>query len=66
MCVGVVCVFKCIREELDWVTNKPLWVISNKVSYTSKELKNKAILNLKQCCMCSYVVLIIKISKVLF
>ena len=35
MCVGDVCVLKHIKEELDWVTDKRLWVISNNVSYTS-------------------------------
>ena len=33
-------------EELAWATDKQLWVISNiKVSYTTKILKNKAILS---------------------
>ena len=37
-----------LKEELAWVINKQLRVISNKSSYTTKKLKNKAFLNLKQ------------------
>ena len=40
-----------LKEELAWVIDKWLWAISNKmlVVYTTKKLKNKAVLNLKQC-----------------
>ena len=47
------------KEELDWVIDKRLWVISNKMLFKTvvslRYLKNKAILNLKQYCMCCYV-----------
>ena len=49
------------KEELDWVIDKRLRVISNKMLFTTvvslRYLKNKAILNLKQYCMCCYVTL---------
>ena len=57
--VGVlvrICVSRCLKEELALATDK-LCLISNlKQSYT-QELKNKAVLNLKQYCMHCYVVL---------
>ena len=50
-----------LKEELAWAIGKWLWVISNtnviKNSYTIKNLKNKAVLNGKQYCMCCYVAL---------
>ena len=51
-----------LKQELAWVIDKRLRVISNKilfktVVYTTKKLKNKAVLNLKQYCMCCYVTL---------
>ena len=46
-----------LKEELAWAIEKWLWVISNTmlfktVSYTTKNLRNKVILNLKQYCIC--------------
>ena len=43
-----VCVSRHLKEELAWAMDKWFWVISNKmlfktVSYTTKNLKNKAI-----------------------
>ena len=46
-----VCVSRHLKEELAWVIDKRLQLIS----YTTKNLKNKAIFNLKQYCMCYYV-----------
>ena len=43
---------EALKEKLAWATDK---VTEN--SYTTNELKNKAVLNLKQYCMCGYVVL---------
>ena len=45
-------VSRCLKQELAWVIDKRLWVISNKmllktVVSTTKKLKNKAVLNLK-------------------
>ena len=56
VCVGVVRVSSLLKEELAWVTDKQLRINS---SYTTKELKNKAVLSLKlkQYCMRCYVVL---------
>ena len=50
VCVDIIYISMCLKEELVWTTDK--WP-----SYTTKELKNKAILNLNQYCMCCYVVL---------
>ena len=63
-------VSRCLKEELAWAIDKRLRFISNKMlfitviplrknSYTSitKELMNKAVLNLKQYCMHYYVAL---------
>ena len=53
-----------LKEELTWAIDKRLWVISTimlfKNSKSTKELKNlknKAILNLKQYCIHCYVAL---------
>ena len=41
--------FMCLEEELAWATGKQYWVTSiiNNISniYTTKELKNKVVLN---------------------
>ena len=37
-----------LKEELAWAIDKQLQVINNKMSYTTKELRNKPILILKQ------------------
>ena len=53
-----VCILSYLKEELAWVIDKQLWVVSNKMLFkTSKKLKKKAILNLKQYCMHYYVTL---------
>ena len=46
-------VSKSLKEELAWAIDKRLLVVSNKmlfktVSYTTKKLKKKVVLNLKQ------------------
>ena len=50
MKVGVVYVgvhmSRCLKEELAWATNKRLWVISNIMIYTTKKLRNIAVLYL--------------------
>ena len=52
------CALRCLKGELSWAIDKWLWVISNiNVSNTTKKLKNKAILNLKQYCIRCYVIL---------
>ena len=48
------CVSRHLNKELAWAIDKWLWFISN--TKTTKNLKNKAIFNLKQCCMCYYLV----------
>ena len=44
-----------LKEELAWAIDKPLRIISTiilfKNSKSTKELKNKAVLNLKQYCI---------------
>ena len=54
-----VCVSRRLKEELAWAIDKWLRVVSNKMlfSYTTKKLKKKAVLNLKQHCMRYYVTL---------
>ena len=57
-----VCILRCLEEELSWAIDKWLWLIINTMLFkiviaTTKNLKNKAIFNLKQYCMCSYVTL---------
>ena len=57
-----VCVSRRLKEELAWVIDKWLRVISNKILFKTvvpciKKLKNKAVLNLKQYCMRCYVTL---------
>ena len=51
-----------LKEELTWAIDKRLQVISTvmlfKNSKSTKELKNKAVLNLKQYCMHCYVALV--------
>ena len=53
-----------LKEELSWAIDKPLWLIINTmlVICTTKNLKNKAIFNLKQYCMHCYVILSILIN----
>ena len=53
-----------LKEELTWAIEKPLRVISTIMLFKNskntkelKKLKNKAVLNLKQYCMCCYVAL---------
>ena len=50
-----------LKEELTWAIDKWLWVTSNtndiKNSITPKNLKNKAVLNLKKYCMHCYMTL---------
>ena len=49
-----------LKEELAWATDKQLQVISTLMLFRalrSYKEKNEAILNLKQYCMCCYVVL---------
>ena len=51
-----------LKEELAWAVDKQLQVISSimffvKNSKSTKELKNKAVLNLEQCCIHCYVAL---------
>ena len=55
MCV--ICVSRHLKEELAWATDKQFQVIRliKTVSYNTEGLKNKAVLNLKQYCMCCYV-----------
>ena len=52
---------RCLKQELSWAIDKWLWLIINtllfKNSYTTKNLKNKTIFNLKQYCMYCYVTL---------
>ena len=55
-------VLKSLKEDLAWAIDKRLRIVSNKmlfktVSYTTKKLKNKAVLNLKQFCIRYYVTL---------
>ena len=48
VCMGV-CISKSLKEKLAWATYKWLQVISNIMlfkSYTTKKLKNKAVLSL--------------------
>ena len=47
VCVGMH-VLRHLKEKLAWAKERQLWVISNmyNVSYTTKKLKNKAILSL--------------------
>ena len=45
MCMGV-CISKSLKEELAWATYKRLQVIINIMSYTTKKVKNKAVLSL--------------------
>ena len=53
-----------LKEELVWTVDKQLWII-NTITYLKnskstkelKELKNKAVLNLEQCCIHCYVAL---------
>ena len=56
-----ICVSSHLKEELTWAIDKRLRVISTimlfKNSKSTKELKNKAVLNLRQYCMCCYVAL---------
>ena len=47
------------KKELSWAIDKRLWLIINAMSVvaTTKNLKNKAVFNLKQYCMHCYVTL---------
>ena len=54
------CISRRLNEELAWVIDKQLWIISDKmllkiVVATTKKLKNKAILSLRQYCVHCYV-----------
>ena len=52
------CISRHLTEELDWAIDKKLWISGLfKNSYTTKNIKNKAILNIKQYCMHCYVTL---------
>ena len=64
MAYMIVCISRCLKEELAWAIDKRLRVVSNKMLFktvlrTTKKLTNKTVLNLKQYCMCYYVTLII-------
>ena len=57
-----ICVSSHLKEELAWAADKRLWVISTTMlliynTKELKELKNIAILNLKQYCLRCYVAL---------
>ena len=55
-----VCISRHLKEELGWTIDKQLRLIINKVlfiSYTTKNLKNKTVFNIKQYCMRCYVTL---------
>ena len=53
-----VCGLRRLKEELAWAIDKRLWIISNKMlSYSTKKLKKKTVLNSKQYCMRYYVTL---------
>ena len=53
-----VCVSSHLKEELAWTADKQLRVISIiMLFYSTKELKNEAVLNLKQYRLCCYVAL---------
>ena len=53
-----VCISSHLKEELAWAVDKQLRIISYlKNSKSTKELKNKAVLNLKQYCIHCYVAL---------
>ena len=56
VCMGVVHISMCLKEELAWATDKQPRVISN-IALFKKQLKHKAVLNLNQYCMHCYVVL---------
>ena len=54
---------RLLKEEQAWVIDKRLRVICNKMLFktvvaTTKNLKNEAVVNLKQYCMCYYVTLV--------
>ena len=53
---GMTCI-KHLKEELVWATDKQLCIIIKYLNYTTKELKNRVVLSLKQYCMCCYAVL---------
>ena len=48
-------ILRCVKEELAWVIDRRLQVVSNKISYSTKKLKKQAVINLKQYCMRYYV-----------
>ena len=51
-------VSRCLKEELACSIDKWFWlIIKCNISYTTKNLKNKAIFNLKQYCMRCYMTL---------
>ena len=53
-------VSKSLKEELAWAIDKRLRVVSNKMLFKTlipQRNKNKAVLNLKQFCICYYVTL---------
>ena len=45
---------RCEKEELAWAIDRLLRVVSSKISYSTKKLKNQAVINLKQYCMHYY------------
>ena len=49
-------ILRRLQAKLAWAIDKQLQVISIQNVYTTKELKNKVVLSLKQYCIC-YVVL---------
>ena len=51
--MNVICISKHLKEELGLALDKRLQLIS--MMYTTKNLKNKAVFNLKQYCMHCYV-----------
>ena len=53
---------RCLKEELTWAIDKQLWhiidtMLFKTVTYTAKNLKNKAIFNFKQYYIRCYVTL---------
>ena len=52
-----VCISRRLKAELDWAIVNGFGLLFIQYSYTTKNLKNKAIFNLKQYSMCCYVTL---------
>ena len=55
------CILRHLKEELPWVIDGRLWVVSNKMLFRTvmplRKLKKKIVLNSKQYCMRYYVTL---------